>query len=526
MQVSSSIFSCFVDCAKNEEVTKIEYYNRKFSVRETISCALRVGGYLESKGYKGKSVGIMLPNIPEAIFTLYGCSAIGSVANLINPRIPSAKLKTLLETTDTKVIFLYDALYERHKAVFEELGVEVVLCSPFYYRAILNPIYRLLSFKNRGLYFERVLSYNECKPIVTDGSEAVAYIHSGGTTGEPKTVILSSYALNSLAQSILTTVHPKRTYDEKRDAMLMMLPIFHGFGLGVCAHTIACACRIVLQPRFVPIESVRLIKKHKVTHIAGVPAMYRKMLSVKALYDGRLKGITNAFSGGDSLSSSVAEGFNRALKNAGSNAEVVEGYGLSETASVVTVGEKGATKPHSQGKALNGNEIRIFEDGKELSPNEIGEIYVHTPSLYSGYVGEKALVNVVEIDGKPFLSTGDLGYLDEEGHLYYKERRKRSIKIGAINIFPQEIERVVRELDEVVECCAARKYNEKGKPYIKLHLELSEGVTLNSQLESKIAKKVEREIVRYAVPREFCSEKTIKRTAMGKIDYNFYEKIN
>lgn len=524
MQVSSSIFSCFVDCAKNEEVTKIEYYNKKFSVRETVSCALKVGGYLECKGYKGKSVGIMLPNIPEAVFTLYGCSAIGSVANLINPRIPSAKLKSLLETTDTKVIFLYDALYERHKAVFEELGVEVVLCSPFYYRAILKPVYKLLSLKNKDLYFERVLSYKECKPISTDGTEAVAYIHSGGTTGEPKTVILSSYALNSLAQSILTTVHPEKTYDEKRDAMLMMLPIFHGFGLGVCAHTIACACRIVLQPRFVPGESVRLIKKHKVTHIAGVPAMYRKMLSIKALYDGRLKGITNAFSGGDSLSSSVKESFDVALKKSGSNAEVVEGYGLSETASVVTVGQKGATKPHSQGKALKGNEIRIIEDGMELNPNEIGEIYVHTPSLYSGYVGEKEMINVVKIEGKPFLATGDLGYLDEEGHLYYKERRKRSIKIGAINIFPQEIERVVRELDEVVECCAVRKYNEKGKPYIKLHLELSEGVTLNSQLEGNIAKKVEQEIVRYAVPREFCLEKTIKRTAMGKIDYNFYEK--
>ena len=306
----------------------------------------------------------------------------------------------------------------------------------------------------------------------------------------------------------------------------MMLPIFHGFGLGVCAHTIACACRIVLEPRFIPSESVRLIKKHGITHIAGVPAMYRKMLSVKALYDGRLKGIVNAFCGGDSLSSSVKESFDKALKQAGSIAEVVEGYGLSETASVVTVGQKGATKAHSQGRALDGNEIRILEDGKQLKAGEIGEIHLYTPSLYSGYVGEEGISNVVEIDGKPFLQTGDLGYMDEDGCLYYKERRKRSIKIGAINVFPQEIERVVRELDEVVECCAARKYNENGKPYVKLHLELNEGVVLSSSLESKIAKKIEREIVRYAVPREFCLERTIKRTDMGKIDYNFYENKN
>lgn len=513
-----------VESNPNTNITKIEYYGTKFSVAQTIESILKVGGFLVEKGYNGESIGVMLPNIPEALFALYACSATSSVCNLINPRLPTLHLKKILLNTKTRILFLYDALYEKHSAMLKEIGVEVVLCSPFYYRKSLKLIYAFTAIKNKKLYFENILKYKPCTPVSTDGKEAVAYIHSGGTTGEPKTVVLSSCALNNLANAILTTVHPEKTYDAEKDAMLMMLPIFHGFGLGVCAHTIACACRIILEPRFLPRESVKLIKKHKVTHLAGVPAMYRKMLGVKAIYDGRLKGVVNAFCGGDSLSGLVKEQFDNALKSSGSDAEVVEGYGLSETASVVTVGIKGRTKPNSQGQALKGNEIRIYEGERRLAPMEIGEIFVTTPSLMSGYLDEENH-NVVEIEGKSFLKTGDLGYLDGEGYLFYKERRKRSIKIGAINVFPQEIERVARELNEIVECCAARAYK-NGKPYIRLHLQLEEGVQYNASLENKIKKKIEREIVRYAIPRQFILEKEIKRTQMGKIDFNYYENKN
>lgn len=524
MLLNSNIFESFLECNPNLDITKIEYYGTKFTVGESIENILKVGGFLVSNQLSGKSVGVMLPNIPEAIFTLYACGATGSICNLINPRLPTIRLKQILTTTDTKVLFLYDAIYKKHSEMLKELGIKVILCSPFYYRKSLQALYQFTSLGNKALYFERVLRSEKCIPNKSNGTEAVAYIHSGGTTGEPKTVVLSSYALNSLAQSILTTVHPNKTYDAQKDAMLMTLPIFHGFGLGVCAHTIACACRIVLEPRFLARESVKMIKKYKITHLAGVPAMYRKMLGVKGLHDGRLKGVINAFCGGDSLSGLVKEQFDNALKNSGSDAEIVEGYGLSETASVVTVGIKGKTKPNSQGSALKGNEIRIYDSERICKANEIGEILVNTSSLMNGYLGGER-GNIVEIDGKEFLKTGDLGYLDEEGYLFYKERSKRSIKIGAINIFPQEIERVARDLGEIVECCASRAYKD-GKPYIRLHIQLEEGVAFNSSLENKIKRKIEREIVRYAVPRQFILEKEIKRTQMGKIDFNYYESKN
>ncbi len=523
MLLNGSIFECFKESNPNLENVKLEYYGKKFTVKETIESILKVGSFL-LENQASTSVGIMLPNIPEAIFTLYACSATGKIANLINPKIPTLHLKKVLEKTNTNILFLYDALYAKHKEMLSELNVKVVLCSPFYYRTSLKIVYELTSVVNKGKYFEQALKCPPCTPLSFDGTDTVAYIHSGGTTGEPKTVVLSSFALNSLGNAIATTVHPNADYDEQKDAMLMMLPIFHGFGLGVCVHTIACLFRIILEPRFVPSESVRLIKKHKVTHLAGVPAMYRKMLEVSALYDGRLRFVTDAFCGGDSLSPVIKEQFDLALKNAGSQAELAEGYGLSETASVVTVGRKGSMLPLSQGQALKGNVVKIFNGTSFALPNEFGEIYVSTPSLMSGYLGEESAQNLTEIDGRLYLKTGDLGFMDDQGNLFYKERIKRSIKIGAINVFPQEIERVVNAVDGVKECCAARVYDKNKKPYIRLHLVMQEGRTFNSQFEGKIKKRIEQEIVRYATPRQFRLEKEIKRTTMGKVDFTYYEQ--
>ncbi|MBO5776474.1 MAG: acyl--CoA ligase [Clostridia bacterium] len=525
MMESVSIFEYFNNACEDKSLAKLEYYGTKFTVAEVLSNARKVGGFLLNEGFAGKSVGIMLPNVPEAIFTLYGCSAVGSIANLINPRLPTARLQKILTETDTKIIFLYDGLYMSHRRMLDEIGVKVVLCSPFYYRKILHPIYFFTSFGNKINYFERVMKSAPCSPIHTDGEEVVAYIHSGGTTGEPKTVKISSRALNSLARSILDTVHPTGEFSRIEDCMLMMLPIFHGFGLGVCVHTIACAFRIALEPRFIPGEAVRMIKAHRVTHLAGVPAMYRKMLGIKSLADGRLKRVTNAFAGGDTLDVNLKKRFDDLFKKASSTAEIAEGYGLSETASVVTVGRKGKIKMLSQGEPLCGNAIKITLDGKEVNRGEVGEICVKTSSLMSGYLtGDDGVI--VE-NGEKWLRTGDLGYVDEDGSLFYKERLKRSIKIGAINIFPSEIERVVGGIEEIKACCAARAYDKNNKPYICLYVELTPDRVLSSSLVNKIKRKTEREIVRYAIPKEIHQVDEIKRTDIGKVDFAYYEiKIN
>ncbi len=527
MNAEQSIFGYFSDSLTDGGLAKITYYGRSFSGAEFRELALRFGGYLIEEGVAPGTVAVMLPNIPEALIAVYGANAVGSTVNLLNPRIPTRSLEKLLLRTDTKLIVLFDFLYAKHKKMLKRLGIKTVLCSLNAYK----PAHRMAYLAERAVFvgatfFEATLGVDPCKPRVSDGNGIAVYIHSGGTTGEPKTVCLQDKALNNLARAVLDTVHPEASYSPQTDSMLMMLPVFHGFGLGVCVHTIMCAFRVVLEPRFKAKEAIALIEREKVTHLAGVPSMFRKMLKEPSFDGEYLKSVTEAFCGGDGLPMAIKEEFDRILQKNGSSAELLEGYGLSETVSVVTVGENGKTKLKSQGTPLKGNRVKIVDEhGKTLPPHAIGEIRVSTGSLMSGYLDDDELTSKViarEDDGE-WLSTGDVGYMDEEGFLFYKERAKRSIKIAAINIFPSEIERVVGSLG-VGACCAVRCRDSYGKPMIALYVERANRSEIF--VENKIKRAVARDISPYAVPRKIIFVDKIARTDVGKTDYVYYENSN
>lgn len=520
METRKSLYSYVLDSVTDKKEPMLIYNGRSISAEKLLSTVLRAGEFLREQGItKDDVVGIMLPNIPEAIYALYASNAIDAICNLINPRMGKKGLENLLIFTETKIVYTLLPLYLKHKDTFKKLRIKVVICST---SGIVGECLESLLF-HKLTYFNISLPNRCVSPVETDGSEIAVYIHSGGTTGTPKTVMLSSYALNSLANNIVTTVRPNGDYSRAKDATVMMLPIFHAFGLGVVAHTMLASIKVVLLPRFMPRKANRLIKKYKATYIAGVPAMYRKMLE-KDNFDG--KTLEFVFCGGDKLASDVKEKFNQSLIDSGSNCEILEGYGLTETSSVVSVGENGKTNKGSLGTPLKGNLIEIVDDeGNTVEIGEVGNIIVSANSLMTGYLKDEETTKEVifEKNGKLYLKTGDLGRFDIDGKLYFVERKKRSIKIGAINVFPSEIENVVCEIDGIKACCAARKYNANGKALISLHVVSEDGID-NTELIKKIEKEIAYKLHPYAVPREFHFEKSLKMTMFGKIDYKYYEK--
>lgn len=527
MKSEQSIFGYFTDSLSDPTLPKLTYYGKSFSGEEFIDLSLRFGGYLTDTVGQNGTVGIMLPNIPEAVISVYGARAVNVIVNLINPRLPTNNLERVLKKTNTGLLVILDFLYLKHKKMLDGSGVKIVLCSSFAYRKGGLPIYYAERTAYLGKkFFKDTLKYTPCVPVTTDGSSTAVYIHSGGTTGESKTVELSDKALNSLACAVLDTVHPGKDYSEKDDSMLMMLPIFHGFGLGICVHTIMCGFRVVLEPRFKAKEAISIIKREKITHLAGVPSMYAKLIAEPSFDGEHLSSITEAFCGGDGLSPRIKSDFDKIMKKNGSSAELLEGYGLSETASVVTVGANGATKSGSQGTPLTGNAVKIIRaDGSEAEVGEVGEIYLSAVSMMSGYLGDGELTrNVIRLgdDGKKWLATGDMGYVDGDEYLFFKERAKRSLKIAAINVFPSEIERTVNAVDGVSACCAARTRDANGKPMVTLYVELSER---RGGIEQKIKRAVAREISPYAVPRKIVAVDKIARTSIGKADYLYYESL-
>lgn len=528
MNTEQSMYAYLKEGCTDEKQKKIIYYNRVIDAGELLRLIDNTAGFLQSLGVKkGVPVGIALPNIPEAVIALYAVNAAGGIANLIHPKTGGQALVKLLNATSTKIVFMFDLLYKDRRKELEDAGIKVIICrASNFMRGFLKLAVSLYEPRIKGA----LLFKNVCGTFTSagvDGEAPAVYIHSGGTSGEPKTVVHSNASFNRLSSAIIDTVYEGRPPYNKTDCMLMALPVFHGFGLGVSVHTLIPRTHIVMLPRFKAGEALKLIKKHKITHLAGVPVMYKKMLEHKE-FSGDLSFLTHIFCGGDSLSPDFKKKFDSRLKALGSSAEICEGYGLTETAAVFALSRNGETRYRSQGRPLINNRVRVIgEDGKEVQTGEIGELYLQSPSLMQCYLNdpeatEKALV---DCPGGKWLKTGDLGSVDKDGYIYFKERQKRSLKIAAVNIFPSEVEEVVNSLPEVKDCCVARIARE-GKSCTKLYVALKDKIEWSGKLEEKIKTTIGESLIKYAVPKEIEVVERIHRTPHAKLDYLRYEREN
>lgn len=509
---------------------KLVYFGRVICAEELFDTSESIGGFLEREGLRaGDAAAIMLPNIPQAVFAFYGASSAGVIAEFADPRLGTDALFKQLKVSGAKVIFILPNLYRKHRITLKKLSVKAVICPITEYLPFPASIVGGLGFWG-ALTFKEAASGEKVSAVFEDdGSAPAVYFHSGGTAGEPKTVIHSGRSLNGLSEAIFDTVHPGgEGFDGDKDSMLMMLPLFHAFGLGVAVHTVLSHVFAVMLPRFRAKRANALIKKYRITHLAGVPAMYKKMLAEKNFRGEYLSCIKQIFCGGDRLNESLRKNFNAAIADCGGSAELLDGYGLTETASVVSVGKNGETKPGFQGKLLVGNRGKSVDATGNKNPAGVaGEIWLSPVSVMSGYLADpEGTAAALQKDeaGRIWLRTGDIGSFDGDGFVKFSEREKRSVKIGGKNIFPCEIESVCCDIPWVKECCAARMTDGEGKAYIKLFV-ATNGQKINGALESDLKRAVEKNISPYAVPRQIEQVDVILRTPFAKVDFVRYEKL-
>jgi long-chain acyl-CoA synthetase len=509
------------------DINKMLYFGRTIRSSEFLDTVDSLAAFLVRQGiHPGDAVGIALPNIPEAIFALYAVNAVGAIANFLHPKISEKAFGNLIKKTNTKLIFIYDKLYKTRKAYLKDMPI--VICSVSGYMAgFMKAFYRFTEpWIKCGIPFRKAIKQKPVALSFPEPDAPAVYVHSGGTTGEPKTVVLSSRAFNCLSESLVDTIYEKGPKLTDDDIMLMMLPIFHGFGLGVCVHTVLSHGQAALLPKFEPRAANKAIRKYGVTHLAGVPAMFKKMLEDKYFAGEHLKKITKIYCGGDRLDPTTKKDFDNMLKKYGSTAELTEGYGLTESTTVFSVSLNGESAVGCQGRPLKGNRVRVIsKEGKDLPPYQTGEFCIASPSLMLGYLDDpEATAQVMRKDeeGVTWLRTGDMGFVDKDGALHFQDRIKRSIKIAAENIFPSEIERIVCALPEVEESCVIRSTC-KGKPCTKLIVVLKNKAQLDSALIKRIKKTITDNLVKYALPREIIAVDSLARTPMGKIDYRLYE---
>lgn len=500
---------------------RIVYYDHAILMRRFIRDVDAFARGLVNLGLtKGDVITVYLPTCPQSVAAFYACSKLGVVASFVHPLTPVDELEKYVAQTQSKVILFYDALVKDERTL-AKLNVTLIRASIADYVMFRKPAYALyaktVGKRVKGVYtYKQLIKDTAETPIAGDEHDVVCYMHSGGTSGQPKIVKISNYAFNETATTIVKMYNPSNDQD---NFYLTTLPVFHAYGLCNSVHTgFVAGFNLALIPQYDVKVVKRYFDRYNVTAWAVVPAMITKLLRANALDHKRFGKLDVIWCGGDVLPEGMVEQVDGILaKYSKRPAKIMRGYGLTETCGVCVVNNYDYYAKNSCGKPIDGCQIRICGDGgRELPPNTVGEITVRAKGLMSGYLGGGE-----EWTDDGYLNTGDVGYVDDDGFLYVVDRKKRMVKIAAVNVFPAEIEECIGKLPFVSESCVVgTKVN--GKQYLKAFVTLREPMDKQAAA-NEIIRWCKANLIRYSVPAFVEILDVMPRTKLAKIDYKELE---
>ena len=520
---------------KNEKRTAYTYYGLGVSYRGFLRRVDRIAAALTQFNIvENECVTICMPNTPESIALIYAINKIGAIANIIHPLSSTKDIKRALDETNSGVLFCSDSSMQNAR----DIKVKHFILVPNSTSLIKfkKMIYNIKESGNLKLG-KNMISWSDFISYKTlddpykkrKANDPAAIIYSGGTTGKPKGIILSNLNFNAMAlqtMNVCDGLNPG-------SSVLAALPIFHVFGLALCIHTaLVCGMTAILVPKINTKKINSELKKYKPNIYPAVPSLLTMSLKGADPGSSGLKDIKTVVVGGDYLSPQTKAEFEKFLKDHGSNGVVKVGYGLSEASGFCC-----STAPIEEKYVQNGTLgvpnpdilVKAFEPNSDIekSNNDIGEICVTGPTIFMGYINEdKETKNtlVKHTDGKIWLHTGDLGYIDKNGFVYYTSRLKRMIISNGYNIYPIELEEIIKKCKYVEDCTVVAVPHKIKSQTPKAVIVLKKDVEDTLAVRSEIRKYCRDNIARYAIPTEFEYRKDIPKTAIGKVAYRDLQK--
>ena len=498
-----------------------------------------------AKGFKalgvnvGDRVSICMPNTPEAIIAFYAINKIGGVANMIHPLSSEDEIKYYLNISESRYIVSIDIAFKKIVRIAPETKIEkCILVSakdsmPLHMkigydltkgRKIKVPESDIrMSWKD---FIKLGTSYSGETSAHTKGEATAAILYSGGTTGYPKGIELTNLNFNSLAIQSFEACQCLR----EKDTVLAIMPIFHGFGLGICIHTVQTfGGTCILLPQFSSSTFDKLIKKYKPNIIAGVPTLYEALMKSEGLEGYDMSFLKCVISGGDSLSVNLKKKVDEFLKEHGADVQIREGYGLTECVTGSCLTPMDYYREGSIGIPYPDTYYKIVKPGteEEVPYGEDGEILISGPSVMKGYLKdeeETAKILRKHEDGLTWMYSGDMGSMDEDGFIYFKQRIKRMIVSSGYNIYPQYIENIIdSHPDVLMSCVIGIEHDYKGQ-VAKAYIVLKNGVEASQEEKDKIRKYCEKKLVKYSWPYEYEFRDELPKTLVGKVAYTKLEK--
>ena len=528
-------------CERKPACTALAFMGRNISYGHMAKMIEKTAKAFAASGIKkGDFVTLCMPNIPQTVYCFYALNMLGAVASLIHPLSAEGEILYYLRQVQGGVIVTLDQFVSKVLEVHKEYPLDKIIVADIADElpVIKSVAYRFISGKKnpKPRYNEIVVKWTDfiSKGDKFDGiynsgmhkDDTAVILFSGGTTGVSKGIELSSYNFNALAYQ---TAEMSQCNVED-SSMLAAMPMFHGFGLGVCVHTLLALGGVsILVPRFNVEEYAKLIKKCRPNFIAGVPTLFEAIANSTYLDGVNLDCLKGVFSGGDSLAPDLKKKIDAFLKSHGATVSVREGYGTTEcvTASCLTpyINEKEG----SIGLPFPDTYYKICELGttSEVDYGQFGEICISGPTVMKGYLNhEDETANTLEIheDGRTWLRTGDLGSMDSEGYVYFKQRIKRMIITSGYNVYPSQIEAIFNDHEAVLLSCVIGVPDPHKIQKVKAYVVLDEGYQPSDELKEKLYEHCKRHIAKYAMPYDIEFRDSLPKTKIGKIAYGELEK--
>ncbi|PLT35126.1 class I adenylate-forming enzyme family protein [Bacillus sp. V5-8f] len=479
--------------------------NKEYTNTDVEQMAKKISILLRNRNIAdGERVLVSMPNCPEVIFSYQGILRSRSIVIPVMFLLHPNEIHFILNDSKAKAIITSSQVLPNMIEASKNLSYK--------------PLFIVVdSLENKNAYegFEIIELYKEMEAMdasleqlaMASENDVAVILYTSGTTGRPKGVMLTHKNLYSSANSAYELV--KDRADGGRGTTLGVLPLAHVYGFTAMNSCFLLGSSVVIFPKFDVDQVFASIEKFKVKSFSAVPAMLYGMVSSPNAHNYDLSSLESVASGSAALPVAIIEAFKNKF-----NAEIREGYGLSEAAPVVSAHREGMPiKPGSVGVPIPGVEVRVVdENGREVPRGEIGELIVKGDNITPGYYGlEDETKNTIR-DG--WLYTGDLVTMDNEDYLYIVDRKKDLIIRGGFNVYPRDIEEVLASHDAVAEAAVIGIPDEKMGEEVVACIIRKPGKTVGAE---ELIAYSQQKLAKYKSPKRVVFLEQLPRNGVGKI---------
>ena len=535
---NGSMYDYLKDTAsKNEKRSAYSFYGNEVTFKSFMKKIDKVASALkEFNIVENECVTICMPNTPESFALIYAINKIGAICNIIHPLSSTSDIERALKETNSSIIFCSDVAMPKARHIKVKHFIMVPTSESL--GKILKTLYNIKSSLNMKLE-EGMITWNEFLNygvsedtyVKRDPYSPAAIIYSGGTTGKPKGIIISNANFNAMALQTANLCE----YIRPGYSVLSALPIFHVFGLALCTHTcLVAGMKCIIVPQLNTKKINKELRKYKPSVYPAVPSLLKMSMNDSDPGSNAFKDIKVVVVGGDYLSPQVKNEYEEYLKTHGSSAVVKVGYGLSEACGFCCCTAQVDEKHVNNHKGTLGIPnpdmiVKIFEPDSDVekSVGDVGEICITGPTLMMGYINEDEETKktlVIHNDGRTWLHTGDLGYMDKDGFIFYTSRLKRMIITNGYNVYPIELEDIINKCKYVDTCTVVGIPHKIKSQTPKAVIVLKSNVQDTPEVREEIRRYCYKNIAKYAVPTEYEFRTSLPKTAVGKVAYRDLEK--